>query len=280
MISKFRARLCPKCDYYVGFAIAKQRARNREVSVTNFCLNCNYKLPMHSIVRGVSKPHRAMRRANLRLVRKPTQAAALDSAAQMQGKEFMDARISPADYSRHLRAIGQDLENLHLSAFNLECTGNAYLVWVRTDKQSESSNPRFRISRSRLQKLWRNKTQPAVLGHEESYTLPTAETGRRLRYSVQELDRIEREQRACRRDQSGTADGHSLPQLLRTVGDMIGQKGDRLLGISWQELSVSTVVETAAGRKEIDVFRPDNLYDLWVRMFLRRDNRAISDVPR
>ena len=61
---------------------------------------------------------------------------------------------------------------------------------------------------------------------------------------------------------------------------MIGQKGERLLGISWQELSVSTVVETPEGRKEIDVFRPDNLYDLWVTMFLRRDNRALSDVPR
>jgi hypothetical protein len=30
----------------------------------------------------------------------------------------------------------------------------------------------------------------------------------------------------------------------------------------------------------IDVLRPDNLYDLWVKMFLRRDNRALSDVPR
>jgi hypothetical protein len=154
------------------------------------------------------------------------------------------------------------------------------LVWVRTDNQTDNSNPRFRISRSRLQKLWRNKTQPSVLGHEESYTLPSAQTGRRLRYSVPDLDRIERERRAHRRHQSGTADGHSLPQLLRTVGDMIGQRGERLLGISWQELSVSTVVETAEGRKEIDVIRPDNLYDLWVRMFLRRDNRAFSDVPR
>jgi hypothetical protein len=206
-------------------------------------------------------------------------SAALDSAGQPQVKE-MDTRISPADYSRHLRAIGQDLENLHLSAFNLECTGSAYLVWVRSDPQSENSNPRFRISRSRLQKLWRNKAQPSVLGHEESYTLPSAQTGRRLRYSVAELDRIEREQRARRRHQNGSADGHSLPQLLRTVGDMIGQKGERLLGISWQELSVSTVVETAEGRKVIDVLRPDNLYDLWVKMFLRRDNRALSDVPR
>jgi hypothetical protein len=67
---------------------------------------------------------------------------------------------------------------------------------------------------------------------------------------------------------------------MRSVGDLIGQKGERLLGISWQELSVSTVVETAEGRKEIDVYRPDNLYDHWVKMFLRRDNRAISDIPR
>jgi len=192
----------------------------------------------------------------------------------------MDTKITPSDYSRHLRAIGQDLENLHLSAFNLECTGDAYLVWVRSEEQSESNNPLFRISRNRLQKLWRNKIPPRVLGQEEPYKLPSAETGRRLRYSVAELDRIEREQRARRRQQSGAADGHSLSQLLRTVGDLAGRKNERLLGISWQELSVSMVVETPEGRKEIDVFRPDNLYDQWVRMYLRRDNRAFSDTPR
>jgi hypothetical protein len=273
---KYRARLCPKCDYYVGFATPAPAAKNGQVSVTNFCLNCNYKLPMHSILRGAGKPNRLARRASLRLVHRTAQAAQAAEFIQPQ----TEIRINPSDYASHLRAIGQDLENLHLAAFNLECTGMAYLVWVRTDNQSDSNNPLFRISRSRLQKLWRNKAQPTVLGQEESYTLPTAATGRRLRYSVQELDRIEREQRAYRRHQSGTADGHSLPQLMRTVGDMIGQKGERLLGISWQELSVSTVVETAEGRKEIDVFRPDNLYDLWVGMFLRRDNRAFSDVPR
>ena len=196
------------------------------------------------------------------------------------GTKTMEARISPRDYARHLRAIGQDLENLHLSAFNLECTGSAYLVWVRSDEQSESSNPLFRISRNRLQKLWRNKIPPRVLGQEEPYKLPSDETGRRLRYSVTELDRIEREQRARRRQQSGTADGHSLSQLLRTIGDLAEQKNDRLLGVSWQELSVSMVVETPEGRKEIDVFRPDNLYDQWVRMYLRRDNRAFSDPSR
>ena len=272
-MSKYRARLCPKCDYFIGFAITRHRAHAIKSPLTNFCLNCNYKLPVLSIIRGVRKVSRpTLRRSKLRLV-----CATPPSAGVGIGTKIMEARISPRDYARHLRAIGQDLENLHLSAFNLECTGSAYLVWVRSDEQSESSNPLFRISRNRLQKLWRNKIPPRVLGQEEPYKLPSAETGRRLRYSVTELDRIEREQRARRRQQSGTADGHSLSQLLRTIGDLAGQKNDRLLGVSWQELSVSMVVETPEGRKEIDVFRPDNLYDQWVRMYLRRDNLAFSD---
>ena len=272
-MSKYRARLCPKCDYFIGFAITQHRAHAIKSSLTNFCLNCNYKLPVLSIIRGVRKVSGpTLRRSKLRLV-----CATPPSAGVGIGTKTMEARISPRDYARHLRAIGQDLENLRLSAFNLECTGSAYLVWVRSEEQSESSNPLFRISRNRLQKLWRNKIPPRVLGQEEPYKLPSAETGRRLRYSVTELDRIDREQRARRRQQSGTADGHSLSQLLRTIGDLAGQKNERLLGVSWQELSVSIVVETPEGRKEIDVFRPDNLYDQWVRMYLRRDNLAFSD---
>ena len=275
-MSKYRARLCPKCDYFIGFSIAQQHAHAIKASVANFCLNCNYKLPVHSIIRGVKKvTRRATGHSKLRLVYATPQSAVLGL-----GSDRMDAKITPSDYARHLRAIGQDLENLHLSAFNLECTADAYLVWVRSEEQSESNNPLFRISRNRLQKLWRNKIPPRVLGQEEPYKLPSAETGRRLRYSVAELDRIEREQRARRRQQSGAADGHSLSQLLRTVGDLAGRKNERLLGISWQELSVSMVVETPEGRKEIDVFRPDNLYDQWVRMYLRRNNRAFSDTPR
>jgi hypothetical protein len=195
------------------------------------------------------------------------------------GDNQMDTKITPADYARHLRAIGQDLENLHLSIFNLEYTGDAYLVWLRLEEQSESHSPLTRISRNRLQKLWRSKIPPRPLGQEEPYSVGGSPMGKRLRYSVQELDRIENEQRARRRKHSGMADGHCLSQLMRTIGDLVGQKGERLLGIAWQELSIGVVVETPQGRREIDVYRPDNLYDLWVRMYLKRDNRAISDTP-
>jgi hypothetical protein len=277
-MSKYRARHCPNCHYFIGFAAAKHVARDGVASLTNFCLNCNYKLPVHSIVHGIRKPTQLSRRKTLRLV-SGAQDLPVPNVVDSNRNSAMDIRISPTDYARHLRAIGQDLENLHLASFNLEYVGDAYLVWVRSDEHAESTNRLSRISKNRLQKLWRNKTPARTLGHEEAFPVSGSQTGRRLRYSVQELDRIEREQRARRRQQSGTADGHCLSQLLRTVGDLVGQRGERLLGIAWQELSVSVVVETPYGRKEIDVFRPDNLYDLWVRMYLKRDNHAFFDTP-
>ena len=278
-MSKYRARYCPNCNYFIGFAVDKSYIHGRATAVTNFCLNCNYKLPVYSVVRGNRTPTRVPRRTTLHLVRGKSDTAALDFAGRNRDPS-MDTRISPADYARHLRAIGQDLEHLHLTTFNLEYVGDSYLVWVRQEKQlPEIPNPLFRVSKNRLQKLWRNRTPPRPLGQEEPYAISTTQTGRRLRYSVPDLDRIEREQRARRRQQSGKADGHCLSQLLRTIGDMVSQRGERLLGIAWQELSISVVIETPYGRKEIDVFRPDNLYDLWVRMYLKRDNRAFPDAP-
>ena len=183
-------------------------------------------------------------------------------------------------YGRHLRIIGQDLENLHFSRFNLEFTGDAYLVWARPESGTTSHNPLLRISRSRLQKLWKNRIEPRTVGHEETYTDPSEQPARRLRYSILDLDRIERDRRQLRRRYSGNADGHGLSQLLRTIGELVEQRNERLLGISWQELSISMIAENSHGRKGIDIFRPDNLYDLWVKMYLKRDNRAISDTPR
>jgi hypothetical protein len=278
-MSKYRARHCPKCNYFIGFMITKPVVKGREAALTNFCLNCNYRLPVRSIINGVHRPAPPLRRAGLRLVHNTARAFSVGREGESRRRSDMDVKISPSDYARHLRAIGQDLEILRFSRFNLEFTGDAYLVWVKPSESSDSNQPLLRIGKSRLQKLWRNRTPPRTIGQEESFPLSSSQTGRRLRYSVQELDRIEREQRARRRRQSTNADGHSLSQLLRTLGDMLGQRSERLLGIAWQDLSIGVVLETPQGRKEIEVFRPDNLYDLWVRMYLKRDNRAFFDTP-
>ena len=278
-MSKFRARSCPKCGYYLGFSISQQSPKPAQIAVTNFCLNCNYKLPVVSIIRGVRRSPHPAKRGLLRLISQSARAAALAPDIHKPSKSMGNPTGNTA-YGRHLRIIGQDLENLHFSRFNLEFTGDAYLVWARPESGTTSHNPLLRISRSRLQKLWKNRIEPRTVGHEETYTDPSEQPARRLRYSILDLDRIERDRRQLRRRYSGNADGHGLSQLLRTIGELVEQRNERLLGISWQELSISMIAENSHGRKGIDIFRPDNLYDLWVKMYLKRDNRAISDTPR
>ena len=274
-MSKYRARSCPKCGYYLGFSISKRLPKAVRVVVTNFCLNCNYKLPMFSILRGVRRAPRPVKRGLLRLVAGRDYSSTMTPNTPKHNKS-----MGNNDYARHLRVIGHDLENLQLDRFNLECTGDNYLVWLRPESPTASQNPLLRISRNRLQKLWKNRVAPRVIGHEETYTNTSSQLAKRLRYSFQDLDRIERDRRQLRRRHSRSADGHGLSQLMRTIGALVEQSNERLLGVSWQELSVSIVVETANGGKRIDVLRPDNLYDHWVKMYLKRGNRAISDTPR
>lgn len=276
-MNKYRARLCPKCHYFLGFAVARS-GNSREAPLVNFCLNCNYHLPVRSIIAGSRTSTAAKRRARLRVVSTP--AALCSGLATVSRRTDMETKISPADYARHLRAIGQDLERLRFSQFNLEFTGDAYLVWVKSANKVEREQALLRVGRNRLQKLWRHRTPPPMLGPEESFPSSSSQTGKRLRYSVQELERIEKQRRARRRPDSPNADGHSLSQLLRTLGDLLGQRSQRLLGIAWQDMAIGVVLQTPEGRKEIELFRPDNLYDLWVRMYLRRENRALFDTPR
>jgi hypothetical protein len=276
-MGKFRARHCPSCGYYLGFSIVKPPFKSKETSVTSFCLNCNYKLPIRGVFRGMRRTSSPLRRGALRLasLAKNKQASTLEAVQAETVENF-----SPVDYARHLRVIGQDLEGLRLEAFNLECTGDTYLIWSRPGGTGLEDSPLSRLSKNRLQKLWKNRSRTRSYGQEELATLPSSARAKRYRYSLSDIDRMEHESKSRRYHKPGVTDGHSLSQLLRTVGAIVRQKHERLLGISWQDFSISVVVETPQGRREIDVFRPDNLYDLWVRMYLRRDHRALSDFPR
>lgn len=278
-MATYRARHCPRCSYYLGFSTAKSPLRSKESSVTSFCLNCGYKLPINRIIRGIRRTVSPLRRAALRLASVRNHQRAANSAVPNRLQEE-EKPLSPADYPRHLRVIGQELETLRLQTFNLECTGDAYLVWSPSGVADSEGHTPSRLGKNPLQKLWKNKSQPRSHGQEERLTLPCSQSTKRYRYSLRDIERMEYESRSQRHRKTSITDGHSLSQLLRTAGAVVGQRRERLLAISWQEFSISIVVETAQGQRQIDVFRPDNLYDLWVRMYLRRDHRALSDFPR
>jgi hypothetical protein len=278
-MAKYRARTCPRCSYYVGFSIVKSLSKSAEACVTSFCLNCSYKLPIHTVLRGIRRATSPVKRRTLRLA-KITEDKQATIPLRPDIRQDDAASIGPSDYQHHLRAIGQDLERLQLKTFNLECAATSYLIWARPEASEFEANPASRLSTNCLQRLWKNKPVPRTQAQREYFFLAHSAPPQRLRYSLHEIDRIEHEGRCRRSAKSGIMDGHSLSQLLRTIGALVAQRGERLLGIAWQELSVSIVVQTAHGRRELDTFRPDNLYDLWVRMYLKRDRRALSDVPQ
>ncbi len=274
-MARYRVRTCPNCNYYVAFSVSKPIVKPGEATVTSFCLNCGYKMPVHTIIRGMRRVAAPARRGLLRLV---NSAGETYVATKKHDQQTEEKSIPPFDYACHLRAIGQDLENLRLTRFNLECSGNLYLVWPRTDNV-DSPPLTSLLANRRFRKLWTDRVQPRSQGREEYVTVSPLRRMKRYSYTPREIESIEQAGRRRRRLDSAASDGHSLSQLLRTVGALVNQRNQRLLGISWEEVAVNVVFENDRGQREIEVFRPDHLYDLWVRMYLRRNNRALSDFP-
>ena len=274
-MAKYRARSCPHCRYFVAFSVSKPLPNTKEVGVTSFCLNCNYRLPIHTILHGIRRATSHFRRAPLKLANnlQPDRHGGLPGReTNPHDSQSGNRMFSPEDHSGHLRTIGQQLQQQRIDTFNLQCTADGYSIWSHDDNLARPSRSFFIFGGGPLEKWWGVKSR-------DGYAATTARPSRRLDYSLQELVHMESRARFNRGQMSGCADGHSLSQLLRTIGSLVYQRNHRLLGISWRDLSVCIVVETAQGKREIDVFRPDNLYDIWVRMYLRRDNRALSDVP-
>jgi hypothetical protein len=268
-MATYRARICPNCRYFLAFSISKSSASDKEVEVSSFCLNCSYRLPVHSILYGIRRAASKLKRARQKLTssrelsgdRKPEHEPTSSRAAS----EIRT--LAPQNCSAHLRAIGQQLQQERIENFNLQCTESSYAVWTHFDTLTWS-NPSSLYSGRRPDK-WQANT-PAV-----SATLAHA----RFEYSVEDLADMESRARVHRNLTGSVADGHSLSHLLRTIGSLAFERNQRLLAISWRDSSICVVVETAQGKREIEVFRMDNLYDLWVKMYLRRAHRALSDVP-
>lgn len=265
-MERYRARPCPRCQYYVGYSIAKPFHGTPEASVDSFCLNCNYRLPVRAVVRGMkhssarprtNKPSGAMQRAN-----DFHGAAPLSAPSATRGCE---APAQPVNYPRDLRAIGQELEKRRFTTFNLKCSGDAYFVWsTEMIAPSPLSDLASTKGESGAQSCYDNADDPAMK------MLLDRIVG--FQFNADEVERLERQGVQNRRQERGVSNGGRLSHLLRTVGEQVYRRNQRLLAIAWQERRIGVVAETVGGRCEMNVLRSDNLYDLWVRMYLQRSH--------
>ena len=274
-MAKYRARICPSCRFFLGFSVTKLPGSDKEVGVISFCLNCSYRLPIHTVMNGFRRATAKFGRNRLKLANSFADDRLEASEGKTSCSPISNNRVIPTEsYSRHLRAIGQQLQQEGIDSFNLQCSGDSYAVWTRTTTVIWPNRSLFNFS-SRLENWW-GVRNPGQDGHQTRAPSSYA----RFEYSLDDLARMDLGARIHRDPKSGFANGHSLSQLLRTIGSLAYQRNHRLLAISWRDISICVVTETAQEKREIEVFRPDNLYDIWVRMYLRRENRALSDVPQ
>ena len=275
-MAKYRARICPSCRFFLGFSVTKMPASDKEADVISFCLNCSYRLPIHTVLNGIRRATAKFGRNRPKLATSSAVDGQVDSGDNKtsHGPTSNDRIIPPESYSRHLRVIGQQLQQEGIDSFNLQCGGDGYSVWTRAHTVTWPNRSLFSFS-NRLEN-WRS-----IRSHgPDGYQSRGPDGHARFEYSLDDLARMDLAARIHRDPASGFANGHSLSQLLRTIGSLAYQRNHRLLAISWRDISICAVIETAHGKREIEIFRPDNLYDIWVRMYLRRENRALSDVPQ
>jgi hypothetical protein len=96
-----------------------------------------------------------------------------------------------------------------------------------------------------------------------------------LRYTPEDIGRLERQGRAKRSDPSGTPDLMTLSQALRAIGEYVDRKDCHLVRISRQVPSgtvplLSIEYQTGMRDRRKEEIRASGLYDLSVRMFKQR----------
>ena len=176
------------------------------------------------------------------------------------------------EYAQPLRAIGQALEVLNIQNFEMEPAGEDYFVRGHVPQ----ANKQFIGDPSGAEKLdaiWGTRLvqdQPGDTAQLDSAMLSQIE----LCYTAQDVERLEEEGRSRRGRSEVTADAASVSQVLRCIGAYLNQKRARLYKVTRDIDHVMVEYQSSIGSRRKEAFAPNDLYDLWVRMYMQRSTRT------
>jgi hypothetical protein len=182
-----------------------------------------------------------------------------------------DVMAEMTGYAQPLRAIGQALEVLNIQDFEMEPVGEDYFVrghMPQADKKI-MGDP---IGAEKLDAIWGRvpvRNDPGDALQRDAATLSPIE----LRYTAQDIERLEEEGRLHRGRSEVKADAATVSQVLRGIGSYLNQKRARLCKITRDVDLLVVEYESSIGSIRKEAFAPNDLYDLWVRMYMQRSTR-------
>ena len=183
-----------------------------------------------------------------------------ESAGSPPGE--LEARF--AGFACQLRALGQALEKFHISDFDLELRSGDYRVSGRTGSAERVKFSVLRFVRQML--LGRSAVPPAMTCDENLVE---------LLFTPDELEQFDIRGKIKRADSNKMPDPYSISQILRGTGSYLDHRDvTMLVAISLNGKWVTVKYATASGRLEQSKQDLEYIYDYWVKMYLRRSNRA------
>jgi hypothetical protein len=166
-----------------------------------------------------------------------------------------------AALTRSLRCIGQDFERFPRSIrdLSIEASDSSYIVRVTVNllvDQSVENGPHA--------------------GNGDDARIRAATKSFELRYTAKDIDYLEREGIAKRRNPRGTPDFLSLSHILRTAGAQVEKKSGQLIGVSRRVQSegmqsLVTKFRNYNGEEQEEEYVGPSVYDLCVHWYKQRD---------
>ncbi len=171
-----------------------------------------------------------------------------------------------SNFSQLLRPIGEALEPLQIESFSLRIENEEILISAQ--KREERHPPPVDSTIHSVWDIFRRKKVEAPPTPRPS--LRTLE----IRYSYDDIARMDTEGASKRIATGEKPDPHALSQILRAVGAFVDQKQGRLLGVTMEGHDIAIDYESALKQKTTAKHTVASLYDYWVKMYLHRRERS------
>ena len=169
-------------------------------------------------------------------------------------------------YENTLRAIGQNLECLEVESFELDTSGDRYVVQGDCKKSNPTPAPEPVATKSFLgfiRNIGKKKTT--------RYSGPQTCHFTDLHFTDADIELLDEKGKLLRAKSDDCAlNPHSIAQVLRTAGADLDHKKSRLLKLSWHHQTLTLNHVNGHGVEGTETFMPADVYNLWVHQFKQR----------
>jgi hypothetical protein len=183
-------------------------------------------------------------------------------------KSAEDAARGQREFAKELRALGQAIEKFKFSTFDLQLESGIYVV---TGRAISVENVKFSFSQFVVELL---------RGSSPTRTVTTTVGETDLRFSPEEIEKFDVRGRVKRENSNKMPDPYSISQILRGAGSYLDNRDvTTLVGITLKDKWVTVRYRTTEGRLEQAKQDLEYFYNYWVKMYMRRSNRAKLPPP-